>query len=417
MKDLLFLGFLLVNLDSALLSRSWRAHREHKQVAGEPTVVLTVTGEPCHFPFQYHRQLYHKCIHRGRRGSRPWCAITPNFEQDQRWAYCLEPSHVKDHCSKNSPCQNGGTCVNMPGGPHCICPESFTGKHCERKKCFEPQLLKFFQEKEVWHRVEAAGVVKCQCKGRGAHCKSLLSQAFRPLPHTFPPSFPAPLSRKLRNREGSSFRTSERLPLRHHRPEPEELKVVLGQDRHNQSCEQCQTLAVHAYYLHEAFSPTTYQHDVALLRLQERADGNCALLSPYIQPVCLPSGASHPTETGNMLCEVAGWGHQFEGAQEYSTFLQEAQVPLLSQELCSAPHVHGSSFVPGMLCAGFLEGGTDACQGDSGGPLVCEEEDTGHKLILRGVVSWGSGCGDHHKPGVYTDVSNYLDWIQQHTTS
>ena len=34
--------------------------------------VLTVTGEPCHFPFRFHRQLYHKCTRRGRPGMRPW---------------------------------------------------------------------------------------------------------------------------------------------------------------------------------------------------------------------------------------------------------------------------------------------------------------------------------------------------------
>lgn len=37
-------------------------------------------------------------------------------------------------------------------------------------------------------------------------------------------------------------------------------------------------------------------------------------------------------------------------------------MPLISQERCSAPDVHGTAFAPGMLCAGFLEGGTDACQ-------------------------------------------------------
>lgn len=46
------------------------------------------------------------------------------------------------------------------------------------------------------------------------------------------------------------------------RPAPEELTVVLGQDRFNQSCAQCQTLAVRAYRLHEAFSTITYQHDL-----------------------------------------------------------------------------------------------------------------------------------------------------------
>lgn len=46
------------------------------------------------------------------------------------------------------------------------------------------------------------------------------------------------------------------------RPAPEDLTVVLGQDRHNQSCAQCQTLAVRTYHLHEAFSSITYQHDL-----------------------------------------------------------------------------------------------------------------------------------------------------------
>ncbi|XP_077923047.1 coagulation factor XII isoform X3 [Halichoerus grypus] len=503
-----------------------------------------------------------------------------------------------DHCSKHSPCQQGGTCVSMPHGPHCICPEHFTGKHCQREKCFEPQLLQFFHEKEIWHRLEPAGVAKCQCKGPDAHCKLLATQACRTNPclnggscleaeghllcrcpagyagricdvdtearcyagrglhyrgraetalsgarcqpwaseatyqkvtaeqalnwglgnHAFcrnpdndtrpwcfvwsgdrlsweycrlaqcqaptlaaaqslsptwvpsghpdlplpslsalqMPQSPTPVpssgcGQRLRKRLSSASRVVGglvALPGAHpyiaalywrhsfcagsliascwvltaahclqDRPAPEELTVVLGQDRHNQSCEQCQTLAVRAYRLHEAFSPITYQHDLALLRLQERADGQCALPSRFVQPVCLRSGATSPAEPEAALCEVAGWGHQFEGAGEYSSFLQEAQVPLIPSERCSAPDVHGASFTTGMLCAGFLEGGTDACQGDSGGPLVCEDEASESQLILRGIISWGSGCGDRYKPGVYTDVASYLTWIQEHTSS
>lgn len=205
MTALWFLGSLLMSLDLTLSAPPWKGSKEFKDGADGPTVVLTVDGKLCHFPFQYHRRLYHKCIHKGRLGSRLWCATTPNFDEDQQWGYCLEPKKVKDHCSKHNPCHKGGTCVNTPNGPHCLCPEHLTGKHCQKSKrncllargpwsprtltrsptgfllspdkCFEPQLLKFFHENEIWFRTGPGGVARCECKGSEGHCKPLASQA------------------------------------------------------------------------------------------------------------------------------------------------------------------------------------------------------------------------------------------------
>ena len=49
-------------------------------------------------------------------------------------------------------------------------------------------------------------------------------------------------------------------------------------------------------------------------------------------------------------------------------------------------------------------------QGDSGGPMGVYHEG---KFHLVGIVSWGNRCGAANLPGVYIDVSFYLDWIER----
>ena len=54
----------------------------------------------------------------------------------------------------------------------------------------------------------------------------------------------------------------------------------------------------------------------------------------------------------------------------------------------------------------------DSCSGDSGGPLMVQEDEE-NKMYLRGVVSFGTRkCGKGF-PGVYTDISYYIDWIRR----
>jgi secreted trypsin-like serine protease len=66
-----------------------------------------------------------------------------------------------------------------------------------------------------------------------------------------------------------------------------------------------------------------------------------------------------------------------------------------------------------MFCAGLIgEGGKDACQGDSGGPVVATIDGVKYGI---GATSWGQGCALPTKPGVYTDIAYYRDFVDAET--
>ncbi|XP_045400127.1 transmembrane protease serine 9 isoform X2 [Lemur catta] len=158
--------------------------------------------------------------------------------------------------------------------------------------------------------------------------------------------------------------------------------------------------------LHPLYNPGTLDFDLAVLEL-----ASPVVFNKYIQPVCLPL-AIQKFPVGRK-CMISGWGNTQEGNATKPELLQKASVGILDQKACSA--LYNFSLTDRMLCAGFLEGKVDSCQGDSGGPLACEE--TPGVFYLAGIVSWGIGCAQAKKPGVYVRITRLKGWILETISS
>ncbi|XP_067111185.1 transmembrane protease serine 3 [Osmerus mordax] len=161
-----------------------------------------------------------------------------------------------------------------------------------------------------------------------------------------------------------------------------------------------QALAVEKIIYHDRYRPKGLDYDIALMKLAEPL-----IFNGYVEPICLPNFGEN-FEDG-LICWISGWGASEDGG-EGSVLMHSARVPLISTKVCSQPGVYQGFISSWMICAGYLEGGTDSCQGDSGGPLACEDMAV-WKLV--GATSWGQGCAERNKPGVYTRITQSLYWI------
>ncbi|KAK2892939.1 hypothetical protein Q8A67_012927 [Cirrhinus molitorella] len=163
----------------------------------------------------------------------------------------------------------------------------------------------------------------------------------------------------------------------------------------NESCHQ--TVEVDRIISHKDYNPKTNENDIALVKLESPL-----LFNECVRPVAILNSDLSPQES----CTVTGWGAIRENGPRASR-LQEVNVTVFEPQTCNK--YYGGKMQKFMMCAGAEAGGVDACQGDSGGPLSCF---TGERYKLAGVVSWGVGCGRAQRPGVYTTLYHYKQWIE-----
>lgn len=161
--------------------------------------------------------------------------------------------------------------------------------------------------------------------------------------------------------------------------------------------------------MHEMYNPRENTNDIAIVKLK-----NSVSYAEFIQPICLPIqlDMKHINMT-NPMPFIVGWGSTqelFFSSESRNTAMMEVQIPLTDIEKCKEAYASGYNVIDDrVLCAGYQEGGKDSCDGDAGGPLMWPKE---NQFYLMGIVSYGFiSCGEANRPGVYTRVTSFVDWI------
>ncbi len=130
---------------------------------------------------------------------------------------------------------------------------------------------------------------------------------------------------------------------------------------------------------------------------------------PGVAPVCLP--AVGQTWSNGDQTMVSGWGLTESGGSSTPDILQVVNISFVDSTTCGSDYgYYEHEITSDMFCAYDQGAGTDSCQGDSGGPLAIYNSATG-RWEQAGIVSWGIGCGFNGFPGVYSDVTQMLWWV------
>ncbi|CAL8136349.1 unnamed protein product [Orchesella dallaii] len=182
------------------------------------------------------------------------------------------------------------------------------------------------------------------------------------------------------------------------------LSVVAGEMDRNIVSGNEQTRSVTKIIIHRQFNYRNFANDIALLAIDKPFTVNT-----YVSPIPLPKQGQRTT--GDVI--VTGWGLTSIFRRTDTRLLQQVRLTILDDNPCRLLYLFPlRRILSSMLCAGKLIGGGDSCDGDSGGPMKAVNGD-----YLAGIVSWGTICAFPLQPGVNTEVSHFIDWIEKQASS
>merc|ERR1711983_275737 len=103
---------------------------------------------------------------------------------------------------------------------------------------------------------------------------------------------------------------------------------------------------------------------------------------------------------------IQTFSHDEDKIGSKRSVLQEADLDVISNAQCARKYRGRAVIKDSTMCT--EEVSKDACYGDSGGPIHLTPSGVS---VQVGIVSWGWGCARANSPGVYTRVTEYLNWI------
>jgi secreted trypsin-like serine protease len=164
---------------------------------------------------------------------------------------------------------------------------------------------------------------------------------------------------------------------------------------------------------HPFYNKMTYENDVLLLKLQRNRTTNTA-----VHPI-FSINEDQYSPRDNATVTSIGLGRTGE-TDALATALQQVSIRVINNKVCQKMYRNSGSsttssnisIANSMICAASL--GKDACMGDSGGPLLTQVTDAQQRKRFKivGIVSWGIGCARANRPGVYTRISSYSNFIK-----
>ena len=152
--------------------------------------------------------------------------------------------------------------------------------------------------------------------------------------------------------------------------------------------------------------PNMYANDIALVHIV--ADGQPVPIdSRRIRQIPINSNPLPPA----IPVSATGWGvtGSSDSANTMNAVLLRVDLQAMPNPVCQQRPGYGPQKIKdGVFCASHPTRST--CRGDSGGPVIL----TNGAPLLVGIVSWGKkACAGDGRPGVYTRIDRYTQWISE----